>query len=208
VSPSDSIPRLCDVRYFDVEYFDAELYGRRLRTQALDALRCRVMSASDPGQPGPHLALPVEYERKWLLSGAPARIATVTPVELVQGYLPGTVLVERIRRQTGQNGVEWFRTIKLGKGAARVEVEERTTVALGEALFALTVGKRVAKQRYTVADGVHRWEIDVFSDRALVLAELEFPTANTSVTLPDWLAPLVVRDVTDEPDFSNWALAR
>jgi adenylate cyclase len=151
----------------------------------------------------------MEYERKWLLSGLPDRVTGLTPARLVQGYLPGTALIERIRcTSTAEGAVTWVRTVKLGRGAARIEVEEPAIAALGEALFALTAGKRVSKLRYTVPDGALRWEIDEFTDRTLVLAEVEFPDANITVTLPPWLLPLVVREVTDDVEFTNWHLAR
>jgi CYTH domain-containing protein len=152
--------------------------------------------------------LPMEYERKWVLSGLPDRVATVAPATLVQGYLPGSVLIERIRCTTTADGSRWVRTVKLGRGVARIEVEEEASTALGESLFALTAGRRIAKQRYAVPDGALIWEIDAFTDRSLVLAEVELPDAFTRVTLPDWLAPWAVREVTDDPAYTNWSLAR
>ena len=98
--------------------------------------------------------------------------------------------------------------MKLGRGVARIEVEEDATPALGKALFALTRGRRVEKRRYAVSDGARTWEIDDFTDRALVLAEVEFPDANAEVEFPAWLAPYVVREVTDDAAFTNWKLAR
>ena len=81
-------------------------------------------------------------------------------------------------------------------------------MALGESLFALTVGKRVSKRRYTVDEGALTWEIDEFTDRTLVLAEVELPREDTPVDLPVWLAPFIVREVTNESEFTNWRLAR
>ena len=52
------------------------------------------------------------------------------------------------------------------------------------------------------------WEIDEFTDRPLWLAELEIDRADTPVTIPDWLKPVLVRDVTDEREYSNHSLAR
>jgi len=66
---------------------------------------------------------------------------------------------------------------------------------------------RLRKRRYLVSDGTLVWEVDEFLDRALVLAEIELPTANTEVTVPEWLAPSIVREVTDEPAFTNLRLA-
>lgn len=151
---------------------------------------------------------PMEYERKWLLSALPPRVRGLTPSLLHQGYLAGDTLVERIRSVTDGGSTSWFRTVKLGRGIARIEVEEQTTATLGQALFALTHGKRVEKRRYAVTDGPLVWEVDDFTDRELVLVEVEFPDMNTDVTFPAWLAPWIVREVTDESAFTNWKLAR
>ena len=64
------------------------------------------------------------------------------------------------------------------------------------------------KRRYTVASGRHEWEIDEFLDRPLVLAELELEHAQQPVNPPLWLVPLIEREVTDDPEYSNYALAR
>jgi CYTH domain-containing protein len=52
------------------------------------------------------------------------------------------------------------------------------------------------------------WEIDVFEDRPLVLAEVELPSADAEAPPPAWLARHVVREVTDDPAYANSALAR
>ncbi len=153
-------------------------------------------------------ALPMEYERKWLLSALPPRVRSLTPAVLRQGYLPGEALVERIRSVRERGTTTWMRTVKLGRGSARIEVEEPASARLGTALFALTKGARVEKKRYAVTDGARTWEIDEFTDRELVLAEVEFPDANTAVEFPAWLAPWIVREVTDDIAFTNWKLAR
>ena len=154
------------------------------------------------------IAPPMEYERKWLLSALPPGVRGFSPALLRQGYLPGEVLVERIRQVTEGRTSRWFRTVKLGKGLARIEVEEETTAALGRALFALTKGRRVSKRRYAVPEGGLVWEIDEFTDRELFLLEVELPDATTTVELPGWLAQWVVKEVTDESSFTNWKLAR
>ncbi|MCC7055027.1 MAG: hypothetical protein IT355_17270 [Gemmatimonadaceae bacterium] len=149
----------------------------------------------------------MEIERKWLLSALPPRAAEEVPVVLAQGYLEGTALVERIRCLTRGDDVQWRRTVKLGAGMARIEVEEPVSPALAGALYALTEGRRVTKRRHTVHDGTAAWEIDDFTDRALVLAELELPAVDAPFTIPGWLAPYIVREVTGESGFTNWQLA-
>ena len=109
----------------------------------------------------------------------------------------------------GEGGGErFFRTVKLGRGVARIEIEEETSREIFEALWALTEGKRVSKLRYVVEEGGLTWEIDAFLDRELFLAEVELPDAEIVPELPAWLAEVVVRDVTDEETYVNLNLAK
>ncbi len=150
-----------------------------------------------------------EIERKFLLRSVPPRALEREGVRIAQGWLPGERLRERLRRSVYPDGrVEWTRTVKVGVGIARVELEEPTDPRLFETLWPLTAAARVEKVRHTVRDGAFTWEVDVFLDRELVLAEVELPSADTLVTLPEWLAPHVVRDATGEAAFVNANLAR
>jgi len=150
----------------------------------------------------------VEIERKYLLSGLPPAMPNGETHEIAQGYLPGERLIERLRRER-TNGTERFlRTVKVGAGVARLEVEEETTRDLFEHLWPLTAGKRLVKRRHVVDSPEHRWEIDEFLDRPLVVAEVELAEADAPVTIPDWLAPSVEREVTGEGEYLNVNLAR
>lgn len=151
---------------------------------------------------------PVEIERKYLLSGLPPKCREVEPATIDQGYLPGTKLIERVRRTRTSQGETHRRTVKLGAGVRRIEVEEECAPELFEALWALTVGRRVRKRRYRVAEGERVWEIDAFDDRDLTLAEIELASEDEEVAIPEWLAPHVVREVTDEPEYVNANLAK
>jgi CYTH domain-containing protein len=153
--------------------------------------------------------MPLEIERKFLLSGLPAAVASAESVEIDQGYIPGTQIKERIRRVRGPAGVEYVRTFKAGVGIERVEIEEPTNDQFFLAVWPLTRGCRVQKRRYVIPDGALLWEIDEFLDRPkLWLAEVELEHADQPVTAPEWLRPLIVREVTDEPAYTNHALAR
>jgi CHAD domain-containing protein/CYTH domain-containing protein len=151
----------------------------------------------------------VEIERKFLLSGVPPAVKSAPFEDLAQGYLPGRRLIERVRRHRPKDGpARYFRTVKGGVGAARVEIEEETTRALFELLWKATKGRRVKKRRHRVDDGPRTWEIDVFRDRDLVLAEVELRSIDEEAPPPEWLAPYVVRDVTEDPAYLNANLAR
>lgn len=175
-----------------------------LRTMeaAVNALRAEGMPMSANG-------LPMEIERKYLLRACPPAARTVPPVRIEQGWIPGQALRERLRRRTAPDGsVTCWRTVKLGPVEARVEVEEITPPEIFDAMWPLTRSARVRKDRYVIPHGAHTWEIDVFLDRPLVLAEVELGDLHEAITLPPWLAPYLERDVTGEPAYVNAVLAR
>ena len=150
----------------------------------------------------------VEIERKFLLHEVPPRAREATGVEIDQGWLPGSVLQERLRRVRSSDGERLWRTVKHGQGLTRLEVQEAASPELFQALWPLTEGRRLTKRRYTVPDEDLEWEIDEFTDRDLVLAEVELPAPDTPVDPPEWLVPYVEREVTGEPDYLNVNLAR
>ena len=150
----------------------------------------------------------IEIERKYLLSGLPPVATRCRSVLIDQGYLPGERIRERVRRIRDDSGERYVRTLKLGRGMSRQEFEEETTAEVFAALWSVTGGKRLQKRRYFVPEGGLTWEVDAFTDRDLVLAELEIPAVDFPVEIPAWLAPMLVREVTDERAYGNHALAR
>ncbi len=149
-----------------------------------------------------------EIERKYLLSAVPPRAAEEQPLEITQGWLPGQQLRERLRRSRENGADVFYRTVKLGSGLERIEVEEETTSEIFSAMWPLTDGSRVLKRRYRVKEGKLLWEIDEFTDRELVIAEVELPSTSTQVTMPEWLVPHVVKEVTGDRTYENVNLAR
>ena len=150
-----------------------------------------------------------EIERKFLLRALPERVRDAKAVEVDQGYLPGTRINERIRRMRSAEGARFYRTIKMGSGIERFELEEETSEEFFTTVWPLTRGARIFKRRYFVPEGDVVWEIDEFLDRsALWLAEVELESVDQRVVIPDWLKLVVERDVTDDGRYSNHALAR
>jgi CYTH domain-containing protein len=150
-----------------------------------------------------------EIERKFLLRGLPAGVAQHPSFVIDQGYIPGTAVRERVRRTQAGTTLRYFRTIKVGTGIERFEFEEETTDTFFVAVWPLTEGHRVRKRRYNVPAGERMWEVDEFLDRdGLVLAEIELERADEPVTPPADIAAVIVREVTDEPAFSNYKLSR
>lgn len=153
-------------------------------------------------------ALPREIERKLLLSGVPPHLTPFAPSFIEQGWIPGENIHERVRRSVAPDGVTTFtRTIKLGELGARIELEDRCDAELFAALWPLTRQARIRKHRYAIPNDRHVWEIDVFIDRPLVVAEIELSAVSEPFVVPEWLAPYVVADVTDDPAYTNSAMA-
>ena len=186
--------------------FSAEWLGDKAAGffRDVDAAADRITQAAREGQ---------EIERKYLLRFVPEKARDSRWVDIAQGYLPGSKLQERIRRVSihhgsGRKDLHFYRTVKLGEGVTRTEVEEETTEATFLAMWPLTRRRRLRKRRFEVdVDGL-TWEIDEFRNRDLVLAEVELDSEDDDVTFPDWLAPAVQREVTGEPEFLNVNLAR
>ena len=152
----------------------------------------------------------IEIERKYLLKKMPPpdAMAESSFVTIEQGYLPGERLVERLRAVDADRQRTYFRTVKVGAGLVRTELEEETSAEMFKSMWPLTKGRRLTKRRHRVPDGELTWEIDEFTDRELVLAEIELPSAETAVEIPKWLEPLVDREVTGEVAYLNSTLAK
>jgi CHAD domain-containing protein/CYTH domain-containing protein len=150
----------------------------------------------------------VEIERKFLLTRLPESMPGAKSLVIEQGYLPGDRLVERLRSvQVGERRT-YYRTVKIGSGLVRTELEDETSGVIFRKMWPMTKGKRLTKKRHRIPNGDFTWEVDEFTDRDLVLAEVELPAADTPVEIPDWLQPFVEREVTGEVAYLNSTLAR
>ncbi len=165
-----------------------------------------------------------EIERKYLLDGPPPMPPHAESHRIEQGYLApppedpsvpvedeaGVPRFGRLRRTVAPDGTETLtHTVKRGRGLVREERERTIGRPAFDAAWPRTEGHRLRKTRHVVREATGlAWEIDVFEDRPLVLAEVELPAIGTEAPPPAWLAPHVVREVTDDPAYANSALAR
>jgi adenylate cyclase len=102
-------------------------------------------------------------------------------------------------------------TVKAGRGLSRTEVEVPISAEQAEALWPHTAGRRIDKIRHRVALGASTdlvAEVDLYAGEldGLCTVEVEFASAADAgaFVAPDWFG----RDVTDEPGWTNAALAR
>ena len=151
----------------------------------------------------------VEIERKFLLRRMPTLPDGAVRTDIAQGYLPGERLQERVRRvRRAGEPARFYRTVKVGSGISRTELEEEADEATFRRLWPLTKGRRIRKLRFKVREGDLTWEIDRFRGRRLVLAEVELPSEDHAVPIPAWLRDHIDRDVTGEDEYVNINLAR
>ena len=147
-----------------------------------------------------------EIERKFLLKALPPHFEQMTGVPMQQGYLaiePGGNQV-RLRKM----GETAFLTVKRGEGLVRAEHEIELSALQCTALWPLTAGRRLTKQRYKTPYAGRIIEIDVYggSNHGLVVAEVEFDSEQAAHAFvpPEWFA----EDISDRPEYSNCNLAR
>ena len=162
-----------------------------------------------------------EIERVWLLREPPAipESLDVETWRIEQGYLAPPAEREeelarlgfpegRLRRiEDPAGGERFFHTVKSGSGIVRIEREREIDRAEFERAWPATEGRRLAKTRRRVRIDGLVWEIDVFHDLPLAMAEVELEDESQALTLPSWLAAVVVREVSDDARYRNSALA-
>ena len=145
----------------------------------------------------------LEIERRFLVTGDGWRAAAIGTRRLHQGYLAREDGVTvRLRVADGAAKL----TIKGPGGLVRPEFEYAIPAQEAEEMLAtLCTGRRLVKTRHDVPHGGLMWEVDVFEGplAGLVVAEVELPHAAHLLDLPPWAG----REVTEDPRYSNAALA-
>jgi adenylate cyclase len=144
-----------------------------------------------------------EIERKFLVSAIPPEAGEGTSI--LQGYLPLSSDEDELRVR--RKGSATVLTVKSGQGLDRGEEEVSISAETFEALWPLTEGRRIQKRRYEIPYAGATIELDEFDGQldGLLIAEVEFDSTEESERFdpPGWFE----RDVTDDPVYSNRALA-
>ncbi len=159
--------------------------------------------------------LPLEIERKFLIAYPDTdlleRLSDGDCSRISQTYLLGEKgTSERVRTRT-RHGVTVYthNTKVMLSSMKRIERETEVDAATYQALLrrADPACRTIEKVRYCVPQGNFVFEIDIFpfwQDRAFL--EVELPSEDTAVTLPDFVT--VLREVTDDDRYTNHALAK
>lgn len=102
-----------------------------------------------------------------------------------------------------QKGILYFLTVKSAGNLERSELETKVTQDFFEKHWPKTEGKRVEKKRLVINYLKHKLEVDVFLDRDLILAEMEFRNPKEAMDIE----PLG-KDVTTDYKYKNKNLAK
>jgi len=154
--------------------------------------------------------MPIEIERKFLVTGDGWRAAAHAVLPMAQGYINDIGAMDRGEQKASVRvriqGDEAFLNLKSRElGSTRQEFDYPIPPDDARALLALCVGGLIDKRRHLVRHEGHLWEVDEFlgDNAGLVVAEIELSSADESFVLPPWAG----REVTDESRYYNLALA-
>lgn len=157
----------------------------------------------------------LEIERKFLLKSLPD-IKPEQIVEIEQFYFKNQSGVwERARSWFSSNGEKrYIHTVKKSVSkSVNIEDEhdlsEKQFKAFKDKCYKTpNESKYIRKTRHIYKDGDLKWEIDEFNnDYKLIIAEIEIPTKDYEVIIPDYLKELVLIEVTGMKPFSNRSLS-
>jgi CYTH domain-containing protein len=157
----------------------------------------------------------LEIERKFLLKSIP-NLKADSVVEIEQFYFKNdSGIWERARSWHPRGGKKkYIHTIKktVSKG---VNIEDEHDLNSKEFLQFKSKcfqtpneSKFIKKTRHIYKDGNLKWEVDEFNSSCnLIIAEIEIPTKDYQVIIPEFLQDLVLLEVTGLKPFSNRSLA-
>jgi len=154
--------------------------------------------------------VPLEIERKFLVTDDRWRTLAERTVPMAQGYLNDQDALESGRQQVSVRvrleGDEARLNLKSRElGHTREEYDYRIPVEDARALLARCVGGLIDKRRHFVVHAGRLWEVDEFlgDNAGLVVAEIELESADAPFERPPWLGV----EVTDALRYYNLALA-
>jgi adenylate cyclase len=154
--------------------------------------------------------MPIEIERKFLVTSDAWRAAAREVVPMAQGYLNDLATVDSGAMKASVRvriaGDQAFLNLKSRElGHTRQEFDYPIPLADARALLALCIGGVIDKRRHHVEYAGHLWEVDEFlgDNAGLVVAEIELDGADDAFAKPEWLGV----EATDASRYYNLALA-
>ncbi|HEX3865881.1 MAG TPA: CHAD domain-containing protein [Gemmatimonadaceae bacterium] len=149
-----------------------------------------------------------EVRRRYLLKALPADALAASAVEIDIGYVAGEHIDEQLRRERATEGVAYYRILNAGHGVFRVSVEDATTERVFDAMWPLAKGSRLRMRRHRIETGGRIWDVVELVDHALVVAEVDVGRNENVPAIPEWLEPVLDKDVTGDAAYEPQRLAR
>jgi CYTH domain-containing protein len=153
----------------------------------------------------------LEIERKFLLKALP----TNPPDEIIQidqwYFKNSRGIWERARTWfSDAYDPRWIHTIKksVSKGVNIEDEKDLTKIEFDNfvkrCMDNQDDSKFINKERHIYKFGELKWELDVFDNGYhLIVAEIEIPTKGYKISIPDFIKPLILLEVTGMKQFSN-----
>ncbi len=156
----------------------------------------------------------IEIERKFLLKSIPDGKPSET-IKIKQWYLKVDGIWERARSmESNISGIKWVHTIKTRiSDSSNIEEERDLSKDEFDDFVKRCKGskqnaKYITKQRRIYPDGDLKWEVDVFSQKChIIVAEVEIPTEDYELAIPDFIQKKNLLEVTGMKQFSNRSLS-
>ena len=146
-----------------------------------------------------------EIERKFLVETIPEHIESYSIEEILQGYLAVGIDDPEIRVR--KKGKAYFLTVKSGRGMKRHEIETELVQEQYDALWPITEGKRVEKERIKIPVESVLIELDIYHGdlEGLKTAEVAFRSQSEAEAFspPSWLG----KEITWDDRYKNKNLA-
>jgi CYTH domain-containing protein len=153
----------------------------------------------------------IEIERKFLLKAIPLMYFDKA-IMISQVYVSdkNSSVTERVRFTQEGEDVKCFHTKKTKIDAmSSEEIELEISLEEGQKMIeACEIPREIDKVRWVKEYGDLKWEIDEFRNLDLIIAEIELPTRDTAVELPQEIQDVLIMEVTGMKEFSNSNLAR
>lgn len=152
----------------------------------------------------------IEIERKFLLKSIPEQKPQEI-IEIFQWYRKNSKGIwERARScYSDKNGFYFVHTIKktIGKGINEEDEKFISSDEFNKFLEKCKSSKQaryISKERLIYPQDDLKWEVDVFNNgHHLIIAEIEIPTPDHPVEIPDFISEKLLLEVTGLKQFSN-----
>ncbi len=154
----------------------------------------------------------LEIERKFILKSIPD-IDPIDIIKIEQWYHKRSGIWERARKCTSNiNGLYYIHTIKKNVSVG-VNMEYEKSLTKEEFDNFIDSCKRgeskyLSKERWIYPhDDKLIWEVDVFNEFRLIIAEIEIPQKTFKVKIPKFIKDKLLLEVTGLRKFSNKSLS-